>query len=110
MRNKLLHFAAGAIASLVMIGTVTYIPPSVAMPGLENSKPNLITSESPIACANPKTGESNYMIFTGAFITIILVGLCLGAWNYKSRKRQQELTLQEQIQLLEKIWKMTPQR
>lgn len=110
MRNKIFHFAVGAIASLTMMGTVAYTPSAVAMPGLENSKPDVTTSETPLACPISKTGETNYMLFTGAFSTIILGGLCLGVWNYRNRKRQRELTLQEQIQLLERIWKMTPQR
>lgn len=110
MRNKFLHFAVGAIASFAMIGTVTYTSASMAMPGGEKSKTDLIPSETPIACTNSKPGEANYMLFTGAFATIIAGGLCLGVWSYRNRKRQRELTLQEQIQLLEKIWKMTPQR
>jgi len=110
MRNKFLHFAVGTIASLVMIGTVTYTSTAVAMPGVEGSKNNLLTSESPIACTNSKPGEANYMLFTGAFVTIVVGGLWLGVLSYRNRQRQRELTLQEQIQLLEKIWKMTPQR
>ena len=110
MRNKFLHFTVGAIASFAMIGTVTYASPSMAMPGGEKAKTDLITSETPNACTNSKPGEANYMLFTGAFATIIVGGLCLGALSYRNRKRQRELTLQEQIQLLEKIWKMTPQR
>lgn len=110
MRKKLLHFAVGAIASFAMLGTVNYASPTVAMPGVENSRTNLITSETPITCNNPKTGETNYMLFIGAFTTIVVGGLCLGVLSYRNRQRQRELTLQEQIQLLEKIWKMTPQR
>lgn len=110
MRNKFLHFAVGAIASLSMVGTFTYTSPTLAMPGGEKSKTDLITSETPIACTNSRPGEANYMLFTGAFATALVGGLCLGVWSYRNRKRQRELTLQEQIQLLEKIWKMTHQR
>lgn len=110
MRNKIFHFALGAIASLSMIGTVAYASPSVAIPGMPVPKADLITSETPLACSNLKAGAINHVIFTGAFVSLILGGLCLGAVSYKSRKRQRQLTLQEQIQLLERIWKMTPQR
>lgn len=43
-------------------------------------------------------------------IAIITLMFIAGAVSHKKYKRQRVLTLQEQIQLLEKIWRMTPQR
>ncbi len=43
-------------------------------------------------------------------IAIIAMMFIAGAVSHRKHKRQRVLTLQEQIQLLEKIWRMTPQR
>ena len=111
MRNKFFHFAVVAIASLAMIGTLT-ASPSGAMPGLETPKTSLITSTvPPLACPNSQPVEVSHVLFTGTLVFIITLGaLGLGAVSYRNRQKKRELTLQEQIQLLEKIWKMAHQR
>ncbi len=43
-------------------------------------------------------------------IAIITMMFIAGAVSHRKYKRQRVLTLQEQIQLLEKIWRMTPHR
>jgi len=120
MRNKFFHFAISTIASLGAIGTITFVAftsPATAIPGIEGAKPTTVAPNPPaspvtssLACSNSKPKEITIIAVEGITVTLLLVGLGLGAIAYKRHKQQRNLTLQEQIQLLEKIWKMTPQR
>ena len=120
MRNKFFHFAVTSIASLGVISTITFAAftsPAGAIPGIEGAKTTTVTANPPaspvtssLACSNSKPKEITIIAVEGITITAILISLCLGAIGYRRHKQQRNLTLQEQIQLLEKIWKMTPQR
>jgi uncharacterized protein HemX len=120
MRNNFFHFAISTIASLGAIGTITFVAftsPAAAIPGIEGAKTTTVTPNPPtatntssLACSNTKPREITIIAAEGITVTLLLVGLGLGAIGYRRYKQQRNLSLQEQIQLLEKIWKMTPQR
>ncbi|NJL90745.1 MAG: hypothetical protein HC916_13855 [Coleofasciculaceae cyanobacterium SM2_1_6] len=140
MSNKFFHLALSAIAPLAVISTVAFASPAVALPEIEVPKttavhPDSVTPSAVNSNTNPSTKSSN----TGnldrsakaansqtnpdvsrgitltispeaLIIAIITMMFIAGAVSHRKYKRQRVLTLQEQIQLLEKIWRMTPQR
>ncbi len=136
MSNKFFHLALSAIAPLAVISTVAFASPAVALLEIEPTKTTAVHPDSVTPSAvNSKTNSSN----TGnldrsakatnpqtnpdvsrgitltispeaLIIAIITMMFIAGAVSHRKYKRQRVLTLQEQIQLLEKIWRMTPQR
>ncbi len=75
---------------------------------------NIATSNNATSAPENQTSQTNKTtvnrgeneILAGALTSLMLIGLIFAGVRYKKRHSQPPATLQEQIEMLERIWKM----
>lgn len=109
MKVKIFNFLTASVFTLgVLANTTDAFANNVECLPSQEAVSNITTSNNTAVNQTSTTAvnRGEHEIIFGAIASLMLIGLIFAGIRYKKRHSQPPATLQEQIEMLERIWRM----